>query len=225
MTPQDIITEVRRMVNDTRAPYRYSDAVLLGFVNQTLRRMSVLRPDLFSVMAEFTTTPNNVMQRCPTDSVRLVEIFGVVGGDAVTEVSRDTMDSSYPGWRTDPAGTPVNFMRHTRNANQYFLYPAPTSGITLSGEYIQTPPVYELDDPIVCPEGAYLPILVDGTVFLVESIDDEHVSSGRAKLFLDSFVQALGVGLQSRVVTDFESAGLPFVNGGTRANPRTDGVM
>ncbi len=225
MTPQDVITEVRRMVNDTRVPYRYSDTVLLGFVNQTLRRMSVLRPDIFSVMASFTTTPNTVLQRCPADSVRLVEIFGVVGGTAVTEVSRDVMDQSYPSWRTEASGTPVNFMRHVRNANKYFLYPAPVAGVTLSGEYIQIPPAYAIADTITAPSDSYFPIIVDGTMFLAESIDDEHVSSGRAKLFLDSFVQALGVGLQSRAVTDFESAGLPYANGGRAANPRVDGVV
>ena len=225
MTPQDVITEVRRMVNDTRVPYRYSDTILLGFVNQTLLRMSVLRPDIFSVMDEFTTTPDTVLQDCPADSVRLVEIFGVVGGDALMEVSRDTMDQSYPAWRIEAAGIPVNFMRHVRNANKYFLYPAPIAGITLSAEYIQTPPTYAIGATITAPSDSYFPIIVDGTIFLTESIDDEHVSSGRAKLFLDSFVQALGVGLQSRAVTDLESAGLPYANGGRPTNPRTDGVV
>jgi len=228
MTPQDVVTEVRRMVNDTRVPYRYSDTVLLGFVNQTLRRMAVLRPDLFSVMTSFTTTPYTVIQDCPADSVRLVEVFAVVDGNAITEVSRDVMDQSYPEWRIggiDLSGIPVNFMRHVRNANKYFLYPAPIAGITLSAEYIQTPPVYAIGDTISAPDDSYLPVIIDGTVFLVESVDDEHVSSGRAKLFLDSFVQALGVGLQSRAVTDFEAGGLPYANGGRMANPRVDGVV
>jgi hypothetical protein len=135
------------------------------------------------------------------------------------------MDQSYPAWRTEASGIPVNFMRHVRNANKYFLYPAPIAGITLSAEYIQTPPTYAIGDTITAPSDSNLPIIVDGTIFLAESIDDEHVSSGRAKLFLDSFVQALGVGLQSRAVTDFESAGLPYANGGRVTNPRTDGVV
>lgn len=230
MTPQDVITEVRRMVNDTHVPYRYSDTLLLGFVNQTLLRMSVLRPDIFTVMADFTTTPYTVLQSCPADSVRLVEIFGVVGGSALIEVSRDVMDQSYPEWRIggiDLSDIPVNFMRHVRNANKYFLYPVPIAGIELSAEYVQTPATYAIGDTIIAPNPSYFPIIVDGTVFLAESIDDEHVSSGRAKLFLDSFVQALGVGLQSRAVTDLESAGLPYASGeSTRSrNPRTDGIV
>jgi len=49
---------------------------------------------------------------------------------------------------------------------------------------------------------------VDGTVYLAESVDNEHVNSGRAKLFYDSFTQTLGVGLQSRQITDTEEGGL-----------------
>lgn len=225
MTPQDVITEVRSLVNDTRGPYRYSDTLLLGFVNQTLRRMSVLRPDIFSVMAEFATTPGTVLQSCPTDSVRLVEIFGIVAGGALTEVSRDTMDQSYPTWRTETSGIPVNFMRHVRSANKYFLYPAPTAGVVISGEYIQIPTTYAIGTTLTAPDDSYFSVIVDGVVFLAESVDDEHVSSGRAKLFLDSFVQSLGVGLQSRAVTDFESGGLPYANGGRVTNPRVDGVV
>jgi len=208
MTPQDVITEVRRMVNDTRVPYRYSDTILLGFVNQTLLRMSVLRPDIFSVMDEFTTTPDAVLQDCPADSVRLVEIFGVVGGDALMEVSRDTMDQSYPAWRTEAAGIPVNFMRHVRSPNKFFLYPRPAAGVVLVGEYAQVPPAYTINQTITALPDAYLPVAVDGVVFLAESVDNEHVNSGRAKLFQDSFNQTLATGLQVRSITDTEQGGM-----------------
>jgi hypothetical protein len=77
----------------------------------------------------------------------------------------------------------------------------------LVGEYAQTPPDYALNQEITFPTDAYFPTVVDGTVFLAESIDNEHVNSGRAKLFQDSFVQGLGVSLQSRTITDTEAGG------------------
>jgi hypothetical protein len=40
VTPADIITEARVLVQDTRTPYRYSDTLMLGWVNQTLKRMA-----------------------------------------------------------------------------------------------------------------------------------------------------------------------------------------
>jgi hypothetical protein len=208
MTPNEVITEVRRIIQDTRDPYRYSDAVLLGFVNQTLKRMVMLRPDLFAVIADFTTAAGTVLQNCPTDSTRLIEIFQVKGGSAVTEVNRSTLDRTVPEWLNETPGQPVNFMRHVRNPNRFFVYPAPAIGVVLVGEYAQTPPDYTINQEVTFPTDTYFPAVIDGTVFLAESIDNEHVNSGRAKLFQDSFVQALGVSLQSRTITDTPSAGL-----------------
>lgn len=208
MTPSAVITEVRDLIQDTEATLRYSDAFLLRFVNQTLKRMAVLRPDLFSVIADIPTTADTVIQSMPPDSSRLMDIFHVKGGNSITEVDRETMEQTFGGWASAPSGTPVNYMRNVKNPNRFFLYPAPTAGTVLVGEYSQTPPDYALDDTIdVIPE-SYFGTIVDGTVYLAESIDNEHINSNRAKLFLDSFVETLGVSLQSRAVTDTKSAGL-----------------
>jgi hypothetical protein len=42
---------------------------------------------------------------------------------------------------------------------------------------------------------------------LAESVDNEHVNSGRAKLYLDSFSQAISLSLQARALTDTDEAG------------------
>lgn len=208
MTPAEVISEARKLINDTRAPQRYSDADMLGFVNQTLKRAAMYRPDLFLQIGDINTTADTTVQTMPADSLRLVEIFGIKDGNTITEVDRDTFDQTYPGWRSEAAGQPVNFMRHVRNPNVYFLYPRPTAGVILLAEYAKVPTDYALGDSIVAPIDAYFPTIVDGTVYLAESVDDEHVNSGRAKLFLDSFTQGLGVSLQSREITDSEDAGL-----------------
>lgn len=208
MTPSEVITEVRRLIQDSKIPFRYSDAILLGFVNQTLKRMLMLRPDLFSTVAEFTTVPGVIIQSCPADGTRLVDIFQVKNGNVVTEVDRETLDRSVPHWPNAPSGQPVNFMRHVKNPNKFFLYPPPAANVVLIGEYAKTPPKYELTETILAPTDAYFPALVDGVVYLAESIDNEHVNSNRAKLFQDSFIQELGTNLQSRVMTDTPNAGM-----------------
>lgn len=208
MTPADIINEARVLVQDTRTPYRYSDTLMLGWVNQTLKRMAVLRPDLFSYIGDIPTTANTVLQSCPSDSLRLVEIFQIKNGDAVTEVNREILDQMHPNWVNEAAGTPVNFMRHVRSPNKFFLYPRPATGVILVGEYAQVPPAYTISQTITSLPDAYLPVAVDGVVFLAESVDNEHVNSGRAKLFQDSFNQTLATGLQVRSITDTEAGGM-----------------
>jgi hypothetical protein len=145
---------------------------------------------------------DTVVQRLPADAHRFIDIYHVIGGNAVTEVQRPVFERSHPNWAQDPAGTPVNYMRHARNPTAFFVYPRPTAGTTVMAEYAAAPPSYGLNDAIIAPGPGYLGALVDGVVFLASSIDDEHVTSGRAQLFRDSFMQTLGVDLQSRVVTD-----------------------
>jgi hypothetical protein len=204
MTPSEVIAEVRVLIQDTRVTFRYSDTVLLGFVNQTIRRMVMLRPDLFTTVTDISTVANLTEQTLPATAVRLVDIFRVKNGTSIEEVDRDQFDRAYPQWTTDAAGTPTKYMRHPRNPRAYFLYPRPTAGTVLVGEFVVTPTAYAISDPIAVLPDAYFGVLIDGTVYLAESIDNEHVSSGRAKLFFDSFVQALGVDLQSRAVIDSE---------------------
>lgn len=208
MTPADIIVECRRLLNDTLTPYRYSDAMLLGYVNQILKRTAVLRPDLFGATGDITVVANTSLQSLPADAHRLIDIFQIKDGDTVTEVDRETMSRAYPSWMSDAAGTPVNFMRHVRNPTKFFLYPKPSASIVLVGEYARTPIDYTLSQSISQPPTSFFGALVDGVLFLASSVDDEHVSSGRAKLFLDSFTQQLGVSLQNRALNDSKMAGL-----------------
>lgn len=204
MTPSDVIVEARKLLQDTQAPYRYSDTDLLGYVNQTLKRMAVLRPTLFTNITSVPLTANSVIQDLPSDAHRLVQVFYVDNYNSVNEVEREMLERAYPQWVSDPAGIPFNFIRHPRNATKFFLYPRPIANLTATVEYVVEPAAYALNDTILYLKDTYLGVVIDGVMFLASSIDDEHVLSNRAKLFMESFTQALGVDLQQQAVLDNE---------------------
>ena len=208
MILNDVITEARRILQDTLSPQRYSDTVLLGFANQALKRIAVLRPDLFAIIAEIPTTINTVVQSMPADSIRLLEIYSVKGGNGVIETNREILDQSLPTWMNTTSGPAINFMRHVRNANKFFIYPKAPDNQILIGEYAQTPPIYNGTTTVELLPDAYFPVVIDATLFIAESVDNEHVNSNRAQLFQTSFTQALGVAAQSRSITDTERGGL-----------------
>lgn len=208
MILNDVITEVRRIIQDTNTPYRYSDDVLLGFANQALKRIAVLRPDLFAYIGDITCTDGEVVQSAPSDSIRLIEVYRVKNGNGVIETNREALDQAYPTWMNDAAGSAINFMRHVRNPNKFFIYPKAPAGQILVGEYAQTPPDYDGVTTVALLPDAYEPVVIDATVFIAESVDNEHVNSQRAQLFQSSFTQALGVAAQSRAITDPERGGL-----------------
>lgn len=208
MTPQDVIDDVRILINDTTTTYRYSDAALLKFVNEAMRRIALLRPDLFSTFGTVSCAQNEVLQAAPTGSFRLMEVFRIQGGNAVVESNRETMDQNLPTWPSDTAAAASIWMRHPRDPNKFFIYPKAPSSQVLEVEYAVSPAAAAIDGTLALPD-AYFPALVDCVVFLSQSIDNEHVNSGRAKLFYDSFTQVLGVGNQAKTITDVESGGLP----------------
>lgn len=205
----DIITDARVLLQDSNTTYeRFSDAVLLGFGNQTLKRIAVLRPDLFALIDDVACTAGTVLQSMPADCMRIMEVFSVVDGGGVRETNRSILDDVYPEWVSDDAGPCVNWMRHPRNAQKFFIYPKAPTGQSLSIEYSQSPPDYASGDDVALLPEAYYPTVLDGIVYLAESMDNEHVNSGRAALFQKSFTDALSVNLQVREVTDKEKAGV-----------------
>lgn len=207
-TPQDVITEVRRLVQDTRqATLRYSDEHMLGVVNQVLRRIALLRPDLCAHITTVTLV-EGPLQTCPADSIRIIDVIRSAGSaSTVNEVSRDTLELMFDTWQSDGESPVQNWMRHVRNPNQYFVYPPSPAGQQLMIEYAKSPRNYALGEVIDIIPDAYFPSVVDGAVWLIESVDNEHVNSGRAKMFQDAFVQGLGVTIQSKKVTDTPEGG------------------
>lgn len=203
MTPATIIADVRNLAQDTLVPYRYSDTELLGYVNQTLKRIASLRPDLFTYFGDLTLTANTVMQELPADAQRLVDIFWVKDANAMTEVEREVLERAYPTWVSDPSDVPVNFMRHPRIPTRFFVYPRPLANTVVIAEYAKAPTTYALNDTISLSD-AYYSVVVDGVMFLVSSVDDEHVNSKRAELFMNSFLNSLATNTQAREMVDKE---------------------
>lgn len=211
MTPNQIIANVRKIIQDNqllRSTDEYIDDTLLDYTNQVLRQTAVLRPDLFSLVTDVPTTAGVVEQALPADSARLVDIFSVKDGNAITEVSRETLNRSLPSWTQVAAGTPVNWMRHVKNPNRFFLYPRPEAGVVLVGEYVQSPPVYALNDQIALLPDSYLPAVSFGVVALVMGAQGVGNDVTVANAYQERYTQMLGVALQSRLITDTRESGL-----------------
>ena len=206
MTPQEIITQARVTINDDNAlmPQRFSDTVMLGFVNQAIKRASMVRPDLFITNTTVTPTVGAVEQELPATVTRIMEIHRVIGGGAIGEVDKETMDRSAPDCTITTNDAPVNWMRHPRNPRRYYLYPPPVTGTEIVAEYIEVPDDYLIGATIAMPD-SYKTALIDCVAFLAEVVDNEHVETQRAKDFMNSFMQALGADFSQRAFVDSET--------------------
>lgn len=212
----DIVADARLAVQDLGilTAQRFTDAQYLSFANQALKRMAIIRPDLFALITTMVTV-QGALQYAPQDSLRFMEAMTVVGVQNLNEINREALDLMVSTWQVMTPSSPTNWMRHPRNANNFFVYPPATAGITLQVEYAQSPPTYGLTSvPAIIPD-AYYPVLLDGTVALLEMTDNEAVNDGRAKLCYDNFTSLLKSSVDARGVTDSEGAGMtPGTNPG-----------
>jgi hypothetical protein len=210
-TVADIVLEARELLLDLEEPFRYSDAFIVRKVNQVLRRMVIVRPDLFATVATITTTAGS-LQACPADSVRLMDVTLNGSNLAPKEINQEVLDLMFPTWNADNAGATNNWMRYPRDPNRFYVYPPSAGGETLTIVYAKSTPTYVINDTVSLQD-AYLPVLLDGVCWLMESLDAEHVESGRAKMFQDAYTTALGAGLAARAITDSEDGGLTAARG------------
>lgn len=202
---QDVLLEVRDMVQDTLPEYRYSDSFLLRKLDLIMRSTVVLRPDLFTHVAPITCVAG-AMQSAPADSVRLMDVLRNQDDYALKEVNQEALDLLQPGWPGVSNGAAKDWMRYPRDPNRFFVSPPAQAGDTLTIVYARSTPVTSLGQTINLQD-SYLAALAYGVVWLIESVDAEHVESGRAKLYKDAYDSILAAGLTTRQITDDAAAG------------------
>ncbi len=206
-TVSEVVVDVRELIQDSSLPYRYDDAFIVRKVNQIVRRAAILRPDLFTEITTISCVAGS-MQSPPSDSIRIMDVLTNTAGVAVKEVNQEVLDLMFPSWESLTPGPATNWMRYPRSPNRFYVYPAATVGDSLEIVYAKCPATLSLSD-VVPIQDVYMPVIVDGTCWIMEAIDAEHVESGRAKQFQDSFTSALTGGLQARRITDTETAAGP----------------
>lgn len=201
----EVIADVREIIQDTEVPYRYSDTFILRKANQVLKRMVVVRPDLFSAVEAMPCVSGN-LQSGPADSVRIMDVIANSDGHAVKEITQEVLDLTQPTWSGTTAAPATDWMRYVRDPNRFFVFPPALNTYNLTIVYAKCPPNYASGDAVVLQD-AYYPTVVDGTVWMMEAVDAEHVDSGRAKMYRDSFDASLNASLAARTITDTDSAG------------------
>lgn len=190
MTPQDIISSARYILNDTTETYRQSNAELLGYVNDALREAVVINPALFTVTGDYSCIVGQCEQALSfVDAAALVEVLSIKDGDALTPFDVAALNAFHPAWRTDTAGPAQQWAKLTGDPLRFFIYPkAPVTAQVLEVKYVKIPAVYSgLTDVITELPGIYSSALTDYVVHRAESKDDEHVVSQRAQAAYAAF--------------------------------------
>ena len=196
MTPQEIITEARYVLNDTNATstgYRQSDIELLEYVNGGVKECATIQPTLFSTIGDLVCVVGQCEQGITfTDAAALLEVLCIHQSTALTVFDIPTMNAFNPGWRADTAGPARQWARFANDPLKFYIYPkAPATQQTLDVRYVRNPATFTINQNIDELPNIFKTALVDYVVFRASSKDDEHIGDGRAAAFYQAFLAKL----------------------------------
>ncbi len=136
-TGQDLITEVRRVIHDESATFRWADAELLDYLNAGQRAIVVLLPEANTVETVIDLgTSRTARQLIPTGGIKFIKAttnYGQ-GGSAsqgtIRYAEKDVLDTYEPDWehvsiKVDGQNYFEHFCHDKREPKVYYLYPAP----------------------------------------------------------------------------------------------------
>lgn len=134
---QSAITEVRRIIHDESATFRWSDLELIDYVNAGDRQTVTLIPEANTVETiEDTLTSRVARQSLPTGGIKFIKVARNYADDGSTPqgvvryAEKDALDTYEPDWefvsiKADGANYFEHFCHDDREPTVYFLYPAP----------------------------------------------------------------------------------------------------
>lgn len=190
MTPQDIITSSRYVLNDTATPYRQSDTELLGYVNDGIREVSAIIPEQFIAVGDHVCTASQSEQNFSASVAQsILRVINIKGSTALTPFDMATMDTFKPGWKSDTPAVATQWAQYPGDSLRFFVYPpAPATTQTLSVLYVKVPTPLLIGDSITEVPVAMQVALIDYVIGRASSKDDETASSGLAAAEYGAFV-------------------------------------
>lgn len=190
---QTVVNDARAMLNDADKT-RWTDAELLGFLNQGRRDWSAIKPKTWSLTARRTITLSAGCYQTLTGLTGVEDAFalqGVVSNVAangamttvIRPVTRAQLDGYRPSWQSETGTAVQNWFPDEANELAWWVYPAVTGG-KIAINVSVTPGAVSLADP-ACPLDVmattlmhyilYRAYLRDGEIAQNKSLSDSYL--------------------------------------------------
>ena len=203
ITAQNIIDKVAKTLFDDTG-IRWSQAELLGYLNDGSRHIVLLKPDAYSKTGVIQANVSDTKNTIPADGIRLkrpvrnMGSSGATPGRAITWASMDQLDKSNPNWHTDTANSVIeHFLQDPGDPKTFYVYPPQPSSSPGYAEiiYFASPPDVTATQPIPLDD-----VYLDGYRFYVlaaaHAKEAPEASAERSTSYYGLFLQAVGLKTQ-----------------------------
>ena len=206
-TGQALITEVRRIIHDESATFRWADAELLAYINAGQRAIVVLVPEanLVETVVDLATS-RIARQSLPSGGIKFIKALQNYADDGTTPqgtiryAEKDSLDTYEPTWEyASVKDDGVNYFEHfchdKREPKVFYLYPAPAAdGKRLSILYSANPTELSAVGSTVALSDEYIESLVSYMVYRALTKESrETMPDTFSKELYAQFLATLGI--------------------------------
>jgi hypothetical protein len=192
ITAQSLIDKAQILLQDEGAT-RWSEAELLGWLNDGQRVVCTVRPDASIAHVTNFSTAAGSKQALPAAGTALVDVVRTVGGNAIRKIDRDALDVLRPGWHSETAAAARHYAYDPRTPKAFYLWPPSAGSISLEIKYQAPPTDVAAAANAISIDDFYGPVLIDYLLFRSLSKEAEFGLVEKGTAALARFNDALGV--------------------------------
>lgn len=196
----DVLDPVAATLLD-RTHRTWTEADLIGYLNEALRGTAFVKPEMYTVQAPFTPAVG-VLQTLPSDAVALIDITrNLIGRNRiVTQVDDGLLEESNRFW---PAATQQAEVEHftadPRNPLRFRLFPPNSGAGSIEVLYGAIPPAIHYADEDLPVAGSYQTPLTDFVLSRAYSKNCKKQDLSKASYYMQQWAALLGLKSQAQV--------------------------
>ncbi|OWY39338.1 hypothetical protein CEK28_08440 [Xenophilus sp. AP218F] len=196
MIAKDVIDEASILLSDP-TNITWTRKELLVWLNAGQRAIVVIRPDA-CCRNEWVELSGDGRQELPAGGLALIDVVRNAMYQAVTQVSRATLDANNRDWHKEvPTKNTLHYVFDPRYPRYFYVFPRPESGTGIELVYSTAPtPCLKESDSIAIPD-TYANALIDYMVYRAFSKAGEAANANAAAAYYQTFKDTMGVKTQT----------------------------
>jgi hypothetical protein len=200
ITGQTIATKVQKLLHDETA-VRWTEAELVGWINSAQKEIVLYKPNSITSTLDYQLDPGtfqNVSAKAGfANVIQLLDVIrsttGGANGKAVTNISREILDSTLPDWHSVTAtAVPLHYIHNPLDPKNFYVYPPNTGAGSVQILVAVEPTDLVALASNLSLDSIYESVVLDYVLYRAFSKDTEHTANmQRSAGHYNAFMSAL----------------------------------
>lgn len=184
ITGQTIATKVQKLLHDETA-VRWTEDELVGWINSAQKEVVLYKPNSITRTLAYQLDPGtfqNVADKAGFANV--IQLLDVVrspatgGGRALTNISREILDSTLPDWHNATAtAVPLHYIHNPLDPKNFYVYPPNTGAGSVQILVAVEPTDLSSLASTLSLDSIYESVVIDYVMYRAFSKDTEHTAN------------------------------------------------